>query len=167
MVSFSFAQPMIVSSDGSFATVLPGSNSRSRPLELHSEIVPDLVKYLLPAQAPQRYHHKNADRWDCCDSRSAGRTAHDRGGRLALRPANARAGEDCGVVLEHVDVALQRVGHAKRLAGVGVNVGVVVVVVAAEIVLHAVAAVDEEVVVRVVEARAWRSSSQLAIATKQ
>ena len=62
MVSFSFAQPMIVSSDGSFATVLPGSISRSRPLELHSEIVPDLVKYLLPAQAPQHNQSQDAGR---------------------------------------------------------------------------------------------------------
>jgi hypothetical protein len=62
--------------------------------------------------------------------------------------------EDDGVVLEKVDVARDGVGDPERVACVGIQVLVVVVVVVAEVVLHALAAVDEEVVMRVVEAGA-------------
>lgn len=58
------------------------------------------------------------------------------------------------VVVEVIFVAFQRVCDPKGVAGVRVDVIVVVVVVTAKVVLHAVTAVDQEIVVGVVEARA-------------
>jgi hypothetical protein len=47
--------------------------------------------------------------------------AHDGCRRFALGPAHGVTRQHHSVVLEEVDVTLERVGHAQRMAGVGVD----------------------------------------------